>query len=147
MKKLIAIVGVMMFAVAALAAPDVQSVVPPLPKVLNNARFVYITSYDGNSTDAHLLPEDRQAIATVQDAMYKWGRFFVVDDPSKADIVVAVMSRPSEDVLAVYDRAGWLRSDYLWRVMARNGLKTNEVSPNDAPLVTQFEQAFENASK
>jgi hypothetical protein len=44
-----------------------------------------------------------------------------------------VASRPSEDVLAVYDAHG-LRGNYLWRVMGCGGLESGET-----PLVTQFE--------
>jgi hypothetical protein len=47
--------------------------VPAFPKTLNNARYVYVTSYDGDEYTPGLLPEDRQAIATVQDAIQKWG--------------------------------------------------------------------------
>ena len=75
--------------------------VPPFPGTLVNARFLYVTSYDGDQFNINLLPEDRQAIATVQDAMQKWGKFTLVYEPQQADIVLMVMSRPSEDVLAV----------------------------------------------
>jgi hypothetical protein len=52
-----------------------------------------------------------------------------------------VTSRPSEDVLAVYDAHGWPQNQYLWRMMGRGGLQTNE-----APLVTNLEKAFEQAT-
>jgi hypothetical protein len=85
-----------------------------------NARFVYVTSYDGDQFSPNLLPEDRQA---------------------KADIVLMVMSRPSEDVLAVYDAHGWPQSQYRWRMMGRSGLQKDE-----APLVTNLEKAFNLAT-
>ena len=43
--------------------------------------FCYVTSYDGDQFNPNLLPEDRQAIATVQDAMQKWGKFTLVYEP------------------------------------------------------------------
>ena len=53
-----------------------------------------------------------------------------------------VMSRPSEDILAVYDAHGWPgNSQYLWRMMGRSGLQATE-----APLVTNLEKAFEQAT-
>jgi len=107
-----------------------------------NARYVYVTSYDGDQFNIHLLPEDRQAIGTVQDAIQKWGKFMLVYEPGQADIVLMVMSRPSEDVLAVYDSHGWpANSQYLWRMMGRNGLQEGE-----APLVTNLEKAYQAAA-
>ena len=114
--------------------------VPPFPGTLVNARYVYVTSYDGNEFNPDLFPEDRQAIVTVQDAMQKWGKFALVYQPGQADIVLMVTSRPSEDLLAVYDAHGWPRNEYLWRMMG-SGLQKGE-----APLVTNLEKAFEQAT-
>ncbi len=142
----VAILAVMLLATTlALAAPkapkaDAQDI-PAFPGTLVNARFIYVTSYDGDQFNPNLFPEDRQAIATVQDAMQKWGKFILVYDPHQADIVLMVMSRPSEDVLAVYDAHGWPQNQYLWRMMGRSGLQ-----PTEAPLVTNLEKAFEQAT-
>jgi hypothetical protein len=130
----------------ALAAPKAPKAnapqnIPPFPGTLVNARFIYVTSYDGDQFNPNLFPEDRQAIATVQDAMQKWGKFTLVYEPRQADIILMVMSRPSEDVLAVYDAHGWPQNEYLWRVMGRGGLQ-----PSEAPLVTNLEKAFEQAT-
>jgi hypothetical protein len=128
------------------AAPKASKVsapqdIPPFPGTLVNARYVYVTSYDGDQFNLNLFPEDRQAIGTVQDAMQKWGKFTLVYKPHEADVVLMVMSRPSEDVLAVYDAHGWpANSQYLWRMTGRNGLQQGE-----APLVTDLEQAFDQA--
>jgi len=121
--------------------PNAPQNVPPFPGTLVNARYVYVTSYDGEQFDPTLLPEDRQAIGTVQDAMQKWGKFIVVYEPRQADIVLMVTSRPSEDILAVYDAHGWPRNQYLWRMMGRGGLQQNE-----APLVVNLQKAFERAT-
>ena len=139
MKRIPGILALLLFMVAAGAA---STNVPPLPKTLINARYVYVTSYDGDQFNPHLLPEDREAITAVQDAIQKWGKFVIVYRPREADIVLMVQSRPSEDVLAVYDAHGWPRNNYLWRVMGRSGLQENET-----PLVSQFEKAFEKASR
>jgi|ERR1700678_44633 hypothetical protein len=114
---------------------------PQFPGILVNARFVYVTSYDGDQFNVNLLPEDRQAIATVQEAMQKWGKFTLVYEPWQADIVLMVTSRPSEDILAVYDAHGWPRNEYLWRMMGRSGLQKGE-----APLITNLEKAFNQAT-
>lgn len=123
----------------ALAAPKPlkPEATPPFPGTLVNARYVYVTSYDGDQFNPNLFPEDRQAISTVQDAMQKWGKFILVYEPHQADIVIMVTSRPSEDILAVYDAHGWPADQYLWRMMGRNGLQQSET-----PLVTNLETAF-----
>jgi hypothetical protein len=115
---------------------------PQLPRTLANARFVYVTSYDGDQFNSNLLPDDRAAIARVEDAIHKWGKLTVVYRPRDADIILAVGSRPSEDVLAVYeghsgDWSGGLSRTYLWRVMGRGGLQKSEM-----PLFSQFEKAW-----
>ncbi|MFY9789633.1 MAG: hypothetical protein WA474_09270 [Candidatus Sulfotelmatobacter sp.] len=116
--------------------------VPAFPGTLVNSRYVYVTSYDGDQFNTNLFPDDRQAIATVQDALQKWGKFTLVYQANQADIVLMVTSRPSEDILAVYDAHGWPRNQYLWRMTGRSGLQQGE-----APLVTNMENAFAQATK
>lgn len=121
--------------------PTTAQNIPAFPGTLVNARYVYVTSYDGDQFDSNLLPEDRQAISSVQDAIQKWGKFTLVYEPQKADIVLMVTSRPSEDVLAVYDAHGWPSDQYLWRMMGRSGLQQNET-----PFITDLEKAFNQAT-
>jgi hypothetical protein len=140
MKRALGLVLILlMFAGWAMAKP---STTPPFPRTLINARYVYVTSYDGDQFNPNLLSEDRQAISSVQESLQKWGHYILVYRSSEADIVVMVQSRPSEDVLAVYDGKAWPEQTYLWRVMGRNGLQQNET-----PLVTELQQAVEKASK
>ncbi len=143
MKRALAVVCLLLLvAVVALAAPQAQTTtVQPFPKTLINARYVFVTSYDGDQFNPNLLPEDRQAISSVQSALQQWGRYVVVYRPQDAEMILVVQSRPSEDVLAVYDAQG-LRSTYLWRAMGHEGLQKGET-----PLVTQLRQAVEKASK
>jgi len=139
MKKQIAVLLLSVVALAGVAMASKDA--PPLPKIFANARFVYVTAYDGGQYDPSLLPDDRDAIARVQDSLQKWGKLTVVYRPEDADIVLAVQSRPSEDVVAAYDaRSG--SDQYLWRVMGRGGLEKGET-----PLVTQFQKAFEKIAR
>jgi hypothetical protein len=144
-KSSVALVVLLLAATLAVASPkpkaSVPQSVPAFPGTLVNARYVYVTSYDGEQFDPSLLPEDRKAIGTVQDAMQKWGKFIVVYEPRQADIVLMVTSRPSEDILAVYDAHGWSGNQYLWRMMGRSGLQ-----PSETPLITNLEKAFERAT-
>jgi hypothetical protein len=130
----------LLFGLVAYAAPA-QYDAPPFPKTLINAKYVYVTSYDGDQFDQRLLSEDREAISAVQDAIQKWGHYVVVYRPENADIVLMVQSRPSEDLLAVYDGKLWPEQTYLWRVMGRGGLQQGET-----PLVSKLESAVEQAS-
>ena len=116
---------------------------PQMPRTLANARFVYVAAYDGDQFDPNLLPDDRAAIGRVEDAIQKWGKLTVVYRVQDADIILLVESRPSEDVLAVYDahsRDADSRPSqtYLWRVMGRGGLQKSEI-----PLFSQFEKAWD----
>src|SRR5690349_25012138 len=112
--SLLVLVCTVMTAVAALAAPA-TTYVPVFPGTLANARYVYVASYDGDQFNPNLLPEDRDAIAAVQDQIQKRSKMILVYEPSQADIIIQVQSRPSEDVLAVYDAHGWTGKNYLWR--------------------------------
>ena len=142
MKRVLGVVGLLLLmSVVALAAPQVQATnVQPFPKTLINARYVFVTSYDGDQFNPNLLPEDRQAISSVQSALQQWGRYIVVYRPKDADMIMVVQSRPSEDVLAVYD-ARHPDGTFLWRAMGHEGLQQGET-----PLVTQLRQAVEKAS-
>jgi hypothetical protein len=129
-------------AISAAAAPNATTTkAPPFPATLANARYVYVASYDGDQFNPNLLPEDRAAISAVQDAIQNWGKLTIVYQPSQADIIILVTSRPSEDLMAVYDAHG-PRDNYLWRVMGRDGLESGET-----PLVTQFEKGFESVQQ
>jgi len=107
--------------------------------VLRNARYVYVASYDGSLWNPNVLPDDRAAIAEVQDAIRSWGHFTIVQERRNADMIVVVQRRGSEDELAVYDPALG-RDNYLWRVMGRGGLDKNEM-----PLFQEFRQAVEKS--
>jgi hypothetical protein len=134
---LVAISFIAMVALVATAAPNPSTAkVPAFPGTLANARYVYVTSYDGDQFDPNLFFEDRNAINVVQNAIQNWGKLIIVYQPSQADIIIRVTSRPSEDLLAVYD--GHEHGNFLWRVMGRDGLQSGET-----PLVSQFEKGFE----
>jgi hypothetical protein len=130
--------AMLLLAATAFAAPKPSTPDRPFPAVLKNARFVYVASYDGDEFNTNLFPQDRAAIAAVEDSIRKWGKLMVVTRASDADIIVLVQSRPSEDVLAVYD-AHERGGQYLWRTMGRDGLQTGET-----PMATQFEKGFDS---
>ena len=142
MRKLLSLTAVMLgMAVAVMAVPKPSRSAqadPPFPGTLRNARYVYVAAYDGDQFNPHLLPEDRDAIANVQNAIQKWGKLVLVYSPGDADVILLVESHPSEDVLALYD-ARMPGGQYLWRAMGRGGLQAGET-----PLLTKFEKGFES---
>jgi len=139
----VAISLIVLATISAPAAPNPSTARDPaFPGILANARYVYVSSYDGDQFDPNLLSEDRNAIGAVQSAIQEWGKLVIVYRPSEADIIILVMSRPSEDVMAVYDAHEWPSGNFLWRVMGRDGLQSGET-----PLVTQFEKGFESVQK
>src|SRR5450432_513038 len=131
---MLALVAVIVLGVTAWAHPA------PFPGVFRNARYVYVTSFDGSQWNPNILPEDRAAIGEVQDAIRSWGHFTVVQEPRDAEMILVVQRRGSEDELAVFDPTRGQYSTYLWRVMGRGGLDKNEM-----PLFRQFRQAFESS--
>jgi hypothetical protein len=142
MKSLMATV-LLVVALLALGPAALAGNLPPMPRMFANARFVYVTAYDGDQFNPGLLPEDRAAISRVEESIQKWGRLTLVYRPQEADMILVVQSRPSEDVLAVYDaHEGDALSrpsqTYRWRVMGRGGLQKGEV-----PFASQFEKAWE----
>jgi len=140
--SLLAAILIVVAAISALAAPSPSTAnVPAFPGILANARYVYVASYDGDQFSPNLLPEDRAAIGAVQNAIQNWGKLTIVYRPSEADITILATSRPSEDLLAVYDTHQG-SDNFLWRVMGRDGLESDET-----PLVTQFEKGFESVQK
>jgi hypothetical protein len=107
--------------------------------VMRNARYVYVTSYDGPQFSTRILSEDRVAISAVQSAIEDSG-YTVVYHPSQADMILVVQARPSSDLLAVYQGGRLGVGTYLWRAEAKNGL-----SGANPLLVQQLERALETA--
>jgi hypothetical protein len=150
MKRLSFSILVLLFAVAAFAGSDTnKDKKKVLPTLVVNARYVYVTSYDGAEPNGRVSPEDLRAITTAQDALHEWGRYKVAYRASDADIILVVhTSRPYmatgkwEDELAIYDARSGMNSNPLWRQMVDDGLQ----GP-DPQLLRQFREAVEEAAK
>ncbi|MFB3812563.1 MAG: hypothetical protein ACE14L_00505 [Terriglobales bacterium] len=130
MKRLVSVLAIILLASLAVVAETNWQFLTPV----KNARFVYVTSYDGPEFSPGLIFRDREAIATVQQAMRDSG-YTLVYRPEQADMIIAVESRPSEDVLAVYSPESWRHGTYLWRTMGKNGFASQV-------LVRQLETAL-----
>jgi hypothetical protein len=58
-----------------------------VPAMLGTARYVYVEAMDGDQFDPNLLPEDRQAIANVQEAIRKWPRYVLTAQRKDAELI------------------------------------------------------------
>ena len=139
MKKLWSVVAVLALLSLGALAQDKRGEGWNALGVVRNARYVYVTSYDGPQFSLNLLPEDREAIATVQNSIHEAG-YVVVYNPRQADMVLVVQARGSSDLLAVYDGGRYGVGSYLWRAEAKNGL-----SRSNPVLMQQLESALERA--
>lgn len=143
MKKVRMLLSVTILLLASAAwgqAQQTAAAVRPLPGVLAAAQTVYVGPYE-STPSARITREDQVAVGAVQESLRKWGKLMVVPRANGADVVILVTSRPSEDVLDVFN-GHQLTGSPLWRVSSRDGLQ-----PGETPLVTQFETAFENIQK
>jgi len=113
-----------------------------MPQLVVNARYVYVTTYDGPSWSPNVLPDDRRAAGDVEEALRAWGKYMVVPRPEDAELIFVVMARPSEDILAVYRGRPVLSSIPLWREAQKGGLDSK-----DMPLMAKFRKAVEAAEK
>jgi hypothetical protein len=58
-----------------------------LPEVFRNAHYVYVEAVDGDAMRPGLLPDDREAVIDIQNRIQEWGRYVLVYDREKADLV------------------------------------------------------------
>jgi hypothetical protein len=87
---------VMLFCLSLPAAQSGQQSKQPEPlAILASAKFVFVEAYDGPDSpgsvrDPRVTPEDREAVANVQNAVQKWGYYILTMRRSEADLVVLV---------------------------------------------------------
>lgn len=60
------------------------------PAVFGTAKYVYVKAEDGDMFNPRLLPEDRDAISNVVNALHDWGRYTVMPSPDGAELVFIV---------------------------------------------------------
>jgi hypothetical protein len=76
-----------LFLALALVAKDKA----PIPQLVVHAKYVLVTTYYGNELSSpNMPPEDRDAIADVQNAIEKWGRYAIAYSQKDADLILLV---------------------------------------------------------
>jgi hypothetical protein len=117
-----------------------QSKKPESLAILASAKFIFVEAFDGpnspsSARDPRVTPEDREAVANVQNAMQKWGYYILTNRRSEADLVVFVRkgrmakadvaadASPNVDLFSVYslNPQGKL-SGPLWQKNLKDGL-------------------------
>lgn len=61
-----------------------------VPAAFEHAQYIFVEAKDGDQFKPGLYPEDRQAIADVQDGVQDWHRYALAMHRSEADIVLVV---------------------------------------------------------
>lgn len=61
-----------------------------LPAAFNQARYVYVEAVDGQEFDPRLNPDDRDAIAAIDKALYDWKRYVPTTRRDEADLIFVV---------------------------------------------------------
>jgi hypothetical protein len=61
-----------------------------LPAAFSNARYAWVESMEGDINKPGVVPEDRQAISDVEDALRDWNRYALTANRSEADLVFII---------------------------------------------------------
>ena len=145
----------------------------PLPKLVVQAKYVLVTTYAGDDlTNPRMMPDDRQAVVDVQNAIKKWGRYALAYRTQDADLILLVRkghvveslpgmrvgagsnTKPTmgaevptdvggaRDMLALYDATNGIDSAPLWRDLMKGGL-----NPPQMALMGELRGAIDAAAK
>jgi len=92
MKRALSVLLVLVCGVGLAAAgnKDKKKVKTPVPALVTQAQYVYLTTYDGPETSFGVTPADRQALNTVHDAIRKWGKYKITLRQQDADLILLV---------------------------------------------------------
>lgn len=133
-----------------------------IPDVITKARYVYITTAEGEPTKPTVSPQDRRAVADLSEYLQEWGRYKVAMRAEDADIILVVSggradltagvssggggatgtrARTPEDTLLVHDAKLGMDSAALWRRSQIDGFV------GGAPLFDVFKRDVEAAAK
>ncbi len=143
-----------------------------VPKLIVTARYVLVTTYYGSEFSPNVIPEDRRAVADIQQAVQKWRRYQLVYRAENADLILVVRkgrlasvtpqigigsshpdgtrrsigigaeAGPANDWLAIYDAHSGIDSPPLWQATQREGL-----NPPDLSLFKRFKEEVEEAAR
>ncbi len=90
--KIIKIVSVALMLLPTLASAEKK---PKVAEAINQAHTVYVQAADGEETKPGLPRQDMQAIANLRTLLRGWGRYTVINERSKADLIFVVRTANS----------------------------------------------------
>ena len=61
-----------------------------IPELVTNAKYVYVTAYNGDQFAGNVIPADGEALTAVQNALRNWGYYKIAYKPEDADIIMLV---------------------------------------------------------
>ncbi|HEX4486965.1 MAG TPA: hypothetical protein VH088_11890 [Terriglobales bacterium] len=78
------------------------------PALITNARYVFVTTYFGNEpANTRIMPSDRRAVADVETAIQKWGRYTLAHQANDAEIIILVRKgRYAEGLAGIHVHGG-----------------------------------------
>jgi hypothetical protein len=89
--KLLKTIALMLVFVPGLVTVQAKTKKPyKLPAMFNQAQYVWVEAVDGQEFDPWLIPEDRQAIGDVYNALYDWHRYVITTQRDQADLIFVV---------------------------------------------------------
>jgi hypothetical protein len=141
-----------------------------LPAAILQARYVMVTTYNGNDLTANVHTDDRNAMVAVEDAIREWGRYALTYQQENADLIILVRkgrlvgatvggrtrgtqpgsrggiifgtdSGHPDDTLAIYDARLGIDTSPLWRRTLKDGLS------DDLPLFQHLKQQIKEAEQ
>jgi hypothetical protein len=154
--------ALVMMACVALAAAQKDKKPQRMPDIIMTARYVYVTTVDGEPGKPTVRPQDRRAAAALSEHLQEWGRYKIAQRPEDAEIILVVSSggasvsggagsggragsgasvRMPEDTLLVHDARLGVDSAALWRRSQIDGFV------GGAPLFDVFKRDVEAAAK
>lgn len=86
--------GMLLFVVATCVAGSTAWAKSPkdseVSRILCPARYVYVATIDGDVFNPRVLPEDRDAVARIEEKLRDWKRYIEVYQPQESDLVLIV---------------------------------------------------------
>lgn len=76
------------------------------PQAVLSAKTVYVVARIGNVGAGKYKPDDKRAKSQVTKGLEKWGRYQVVDEPNKADLVLIITEGHSGTYGTSYGASG-----------------------------------------
>lgn len=82
------------FAVGLFSTVSMWAVTPPVPQQVLEAKTVYVVARVGQVLGGvGYMPDPQRARRQVEENLEKWGRYKLVDDPTKADLVLVIVEQ------------------------------------------------------